>query len=76
MSSSRAKQDQEFWSIVADLRWRLDEGHVGQIPQHEPEFMHGAGVRPQRLSIPSWVTHAAVLVLGVAALALVVTLLR
>ena len=74
---SRAKQDQAFWSIVQDLRWRLDDRAAGTFSQHEPEFEYGAGagVRPQ-LSIPSWATHAVVFALGGIAIALVATFLR
>ncbi len=58
MSRQRMRQDQQFWHIVKDLRWKLDD-HNGGIPAGEPEFGYG-GTR----SFPAWSTHLVAFLLG------------
>lgn len=65
MSSPRMRQEQLFWHIVKDLRWKLDDGNNG-FPAGEPEF----GFRPNRPAIAMWVTHVAAFLLGAVAFGL------
>jgi hypothetical protein len=53
------RQDQQFWHIVKDLRWKLEDNNNG-LPPAEPEFGYGAG----RRTLPMWATHLAAFVLG------------
>jgi hypothetical protein len=60
MSRSSMRQDKEFWQIVKDMQWKLDDGRTGHMPVGEPEF--GYGSRVGRL--PAWTTHAVAFLLG------------
>jgi hypothetical protein len=50
------KLDQQFWAIVQDLRWKLDDGTTGTYPGGEPEFYHGGPDVGRRLNIRAWST--------------------
>ena len=65
MSRPRMRQDQQFWHIVKDLRWKLDDNNGG-LPPAEPEFGYGPGRR--RVSMLA--THLAAFLLGGIAFAL------
>jgi hypothetical protein len=59
-SRTATKQDQ-FWQVVGDLEWKLDDGKGGGHPPDEPEFDHsggGGGVWPR------WATHVIAFLLG------------
>jgi hypothetical protein len=59
MSRPRMRQDQQFWHIVKDLRWKLDDNNRG-LPPAEPEFGYGGG----RRLLHVWASHLAALILG------------
>ncbi len=59
MSRQRMRQDQQFWHIVKDLRWKLEDGNHGTFPPGEPEFGYGGG-----RSAPMWASHVAAFLLG------------
>jgi hypothetical protein len=56
----RMRHDQQFWQIVKDLRWKLEDGSAGTVPAAEPEFGFGEA----RRRLPGWLTHLVVFVLG------------
>jgi hypothetical protein len=56
----RLRHDQQFWQIVKDLRWKLEDGTTGTAPPPEPEFGYGQ----RRRGLPRWATHAAAFMLG------------
>jgi hypothetical protein len=53
------RQDQQFWHIVKDLRWKLEDNDRG-LPPGEPEFGYGGG----RRLLHVWVSHVATFILG------------
>jgi hypothetical protein len=55
------RQDQQFWHIVKDLRWKLDDRNNGGIPSGEPEFGYGGR---RRIAVPLWATHIVSFLLG------------
>lgn len=61
MSRERVRQDQQFWHLVKDLRWKLDDADAGRLPPGEPEFGYGGG---DGSSVPSWATHAVAFLAG------------
>jgi hypothetical protein len=61
MSRQRMRQDQQFWHIVKDLRWKLEDNANGMFPSGEPEF--GYGVR-NRSGLPRWASHVVAFLLG------------
>jgi len=54
------RQDEQFWQVVQNLRWKLDDGSTGGFPPHEPEFDHGGGGG----GWPRWATHVVAFLLG------------
>ena len=59
MPLTRDKQDTEFWSIVKDLRWHLDDGNGGPPPAQDDGPGGGGGG-----SWPRWATHLIAFLLG------------
>ena len=64
MSRSSMRQDKEFWQIVKDMQWKLDDGRTGQFPPGEPEFQHGSRRRHAIPALPAWTTHTVAFLLG------------
>ncbi len=60
MNRARVRQDEQFWQVVQDLRWKLDDGSGGGLPPQEPEFDHGGGGG----GWPRWATHIVAFLLG------------
>lgn len=56
----RSRRDAEFFSIVQDLHWRLDDGSGGSPPPAKPEFDKGPGGS----AWPAWATHLIAFLLG------------
>jgi hypothetical protein len=71
MSRASMRQDKEFWQIVKDMQWKLDDGRSGHLPTGEPEFDYGA----RRIALPAWATHAAAFLLGSTAVGFLLALL-
>jgi hypothetical protein len=61
MSRQRMRQDQQFWHIVKDLRWKLEDGNHGNRPPDEPEFGYGGG---RGGHVSPWASHAIAFLLG------------
>jgi hypothetical protein len=70
MSRQRMRQDQQFWHIVQDLRWKLDDNNHGKMTPLEPEFGYG----PARFTLPLWGSHLVAFLLGAVALGLTLAL--
>jgi len=60
LQATRTRQDQQFWHIVKDLHWKLDDGSGGPPPPGEQEFDHGGGGGVW----PTWATHMIAFLLG------------
>jgi hypothetical protein len=56
-------QDEQFWNVVRDLKWKLDDGKGGPPPD-EPEFHHGRRRFRRPRILPVWVSHAVAFVFG------------
>jgi hypothetical protein len=60
LTLTRTRRDVQFWQIVQDLHWRLDDGSGGPPPPSKPEFDHGGGGGVW----PKWATHVIAFLLG------------
>lgn len=61
MSRARTKIDQQFWKIVGDLRFMIDDGSR-TLPKGDPEFSHTpAGASGRRRAL---ITHAVAFLTG------------
>ena len=60
MAFTRTRRDTEFFEIVKNLHWRLDDGSGGPPPPSEPEFYKGDGGG----AWPKWATHMIAFLLG------------
>ena len=60
MALTRTRRDTEFFEIVKNLHWRLDDGSGGPPPPGKPEFSKGGGGG----AWPKWATHVIAFLLG------------
>lgn len=63
MGRANTGQDQQFWDVVKDLKWKLDDGKGGPLPD-EPEFHHGRRRWRGPRILPSWVAQVIAFVFG------------
>ena len=63
MGRANTGQDQQFWDVVKDLKWKLDDGKGGPPPD-EPEFHHGRRRWRAPRILPFWVVQAVAFVFG------------
>jgi hypothetical protein len=58
---TRSRRDEQFWSVVKDLHWKLDDGSGGSPPEGGgPEFYRGGGGGVS----PRWATHVIAFLAG------------
>jgi hypothetical protein len=63
MTRLRTKRDKQFWDIVEDLHWRLDDGS-GDGPPSEPDRGTGGGGGGGKGAWPRWASHLIAFLFG------------